>query len=71
MRKRGAAPLLRLLEKLGGWPVIYPEWNETNFDLVHLLGQLRLYNNDILISEWVGPDIKNSNEYIIQVNKDE
>lgn len=33
------------------------------------MAKLRLYNNDILISEWVGPDIKNSDEYVIQVSK--
>lgn len=31
------------------------------------MAQLRLYNNDILISELVGPDVRNANEYIIQV----
>jgi membrane metallo-endopeptidase-like protein 1 len=31
-------------------------------------GKLRLYNNDILISLWVGPDGKNSDQYILQVD---
>lgn len=33
------------------------------------MAQLKLFNNDILIAEWVGPDIQNSDEYIIQVVK--
>lgn len=44
-------------------------WDETKFDMVWLIGQLRLFNNDILISEWIGPDIKNSDEYIIQIDQ--
>jgi hypothetical protein len=47
--------------------MLQPNWNSSQFDWVLLMAQLRLYNNDILISEWVGPDIKNSDEYIIQV----
>lgn len=44
-------------------------WDETKFDMIWLMGQLRLFNNDILISEWIGPDIKNSDEYIIQIDQ--
>ena len=33
-----------------------------------LVGKLRLYNNDILVSLWVGPDGKNSDQYIVQVS---
>lgn len=43
-------------------------WSSSNFDWVEMVANLRLYNNDILISEWVGPDIKNSDEFVIQVN---
>jgi len=67
LEQRAELPLLELLEQLGGWPMLQPDWNSSHFDWVLLMAQLRLYNNDILISEWVGPDIKNSDEYIIQV----
>ena len=60
-------PLLELLDELGGWPILRPEWSPEKFDWLLLIAQLRLYNNDILISEWVGPDIKNSDQYVIQV----
>ena len=30
---------------------------------------MRLYNNDILVSLWVGPDGKNSDQYIIQFDQ--
>lgn len=67
LHKRGATPLLELLVALGRWPIIDDAWDETQFDVVWLMAQLKLFNNDILISEWVGPDIQNSDEYIIQV----
>ncbi|XP_075238169.1 neprilysin-4-like isoform X2 [Lycorma delicatula] len=69
LEKRGDKPLIDLLNSFGGWPMISPEWNSSNFDWIELMAHLRLYNNDILISEWVGPDIKNSNEYVIQFDQ--
>ena len=32
-----------------------------------VVGKLRQFNNDILVSLWVGPDGKNSDHYIVQV----
>ncbi|GFG41004.1 hypothetical protein Cfor_12600 [Coptotermes formosanus] len=69
LEKRAEKPLLDLLDQLGGWPVLQHDWDSSQFDWVLLMAQLRLYNNDILISEWVGPDIKNSDEYIIQFDQ--
>ena len=69
LQKRGHQPLLDLLDVFGGWPILKPNWNAQNFDWLELMAQLRLYNNDILISEWVGPDIKNSDEFVIQFDQ--
>ena len=70
IEERGEEPLLALLEDLGGWPVLEGgEWNEDGFDWVEMVGKLRLYNNDILISLWVGPDGKNSDHYIVQFDQ--
>lgn len=69
LENRREEPLVQLIEQLGGWPIINPHWNQSDFDWLELMAKLRLYNNDILISEWVGPDIKNSDEYVIQVSK--
>ncbi|KAI4454168.1 zinc metalloprotease family m13 neprilysin-related [Holotrichia oblita] len=68
INKRGIKPLLDLLTELRYWPVLQHEWDEDNFDLIWLLGQLRLYNNDILIGEWVAPDM-NLNEYVIMIKQ--
>lgn len=69
LEERGIEPLLDLLKSLGGWPALDPDWDETNFDWLNLTAQLRLYNNDIFIVEWVGPDIKNSDENVVQFDQ--
>ncbi|BES92051.1 Peptidase family M13 [Nesidiocoris tenuis] len=69
LEQRGSKPLLALLEKLGGWPLLDPEWDRSTFDWLWLMAQLRLFNNDILVSEWVGPDIKNSDLYVIHLDQ--
>nr|XP_031844409.1 neprilysin-4-like isoform X1 [Nomia melanderi] len=69
LEQRMEQPLIQLLDELGGWPILRPNWDPEKFDWLLLAAQLRLYNNDILISEWVAPDIKNSDEYIIQFDQ--
>ena len=66
--ERDLEPVYVLLEELGGWPITgSPIWKEEEFDLIDLLVKLRLYNNKILVDQWVGPDDKNSEVNIIQV----
>ncbi|XP_075148601.1 M13 family metallopeptidase neprilysin 4 isoform X2 [Haematobia irritans] len=69
LEKRGVQPLLDLVESLGGWPVLDDNWDGYGFDWLNLTAHLRRYNNDILIVQWVGPDIKNSDENIIQFDQ--
>lgn len=70
IEKRGVEPLLSLLKTIGGWPVLnLNSWDESKFDWLESTAKLRLYNNDVLIAEWVGPDIKNSEENIIQFDQ--
>lgn len=69
LEKRAHQPLLDLLNLLGGWPILNKSWVTTKFDWLEQMAKLRLYNNDILISEWVGPDIKNSDEFVIQFDQ--
>lgn len=69
LERRGLSPLTSLLEELGGWPVLDPNWSEDTFSWLELAAKLRLYNNDIFIVEWVAPDIKNSQENIIQFDQ--
>ena len=68
INSRGETPLMTLLDDLGGWPVLEGRaWRETEFDFVTLMAKLRLLNNRVLISQWVGADDKNSSQNIIQV----
>ncbi|CAH1160108.1 unnamed protein product [Phaedon cochleariae] len=67
--RRGDAPLRKILRELGNWPIITPNWNDSKFDLIWLLARLRLLNNDVLIAQWVGPDMKNSNEHIVHIDQ--
>lgn len=69
IEKRGIQPLLDLLKSLGGWPLLDPNWNENNFDWLELVANLRKYNNDILIVEYVSADIQNSITNIIQFDQ--
>ncbi|WAR15723.1 NEP4-like protein [Mya arenaria] len=70
--ERDLNPALDFLDELGGWPVAEGEdWREDEFDLIELLAKLRLYNNKILLDQWVGSDDKNSERYIIQVDQPE
>lgn len=70
IEERGESPLVTLLEEMGGWPVLAnDDWDEDKFDWIDVIGQLRLYNNDILVSLWVGPDGKKSDQYIVQFDQ--
>lgn len=63
-------PLLRVIEKLGGWPVTDSQWNPNNaIDLEILVAVIkRNFTLGVLIEEWVGPDDRNSENHIIQVS---
>lgn len=70
LEKRGIEPLEKLLKSLGGWPVLEGDkWKENEFNWLELAGKLRLYNNDIFLMQWVGPDLKNSEENVIQFDQ--
>ncbi|XP_050308088.1 neprilysin-4 isoform X2 [Anthonomus grandis grandis] len=67
--KKSSRPLLSVIELLGGWPMLSQNWTERRYDLFRLLARLRLINNDLLISQWIGPDMKNANQYIVHVDQ--
>lgn len=69
LARRGLEPLQSLIRQLGGWPVLDPDWQGDKFNWQHLAATLRRYNNDILIVQWVGADIKNSEENIMQFDQ--
>ncbi|XP_041377797.1 neprilysin-1-like [Gigantopelta aegis] len=70
INKVGLAPVKKLLEELGGWPIVLDsDWDESSIDLIDLIIRLRLYNNNVLMRVWVSADDKNSNINIIQIDQ--
>eukprot|EP00095_Tigriopus_kingsejongensis_P001687 maker-scaffold1658_size31987-snap-gene-0.9 protein:Tk01687 transcript:maker-scaffold1658_size31987-snap-gene-0.9-mRNA-1 annotation:"endothelin-converting enzyme 1" len=70
IQHRREEPLLKLLNELGGWPVLMGDaWDEASFNWIETITQLRQYNNDILVAIWVGPDGKDSDDYIVQFDQ--
>ena len=68
VNERDKEPLITLLDELGGWPVLDgSSWDNAGFDYLDLMANLRLLNNRVLISQWVGADDKNSSRNIIHV----
>ncbi|CAH1396574.1 unnamed protein product [Nezara viridula] len=71
IRKVGDKPLRDALDRFGGWPVVVgANWTPPSTSLEHLLGMLRgLYNEVVIIEQWVGPDDKNSSANIVQLDQ--
>lgn len=70
LEARKLEPLNELLNSLGGWPVLDGDkWDASKFNWLELAAKLRLYNNDVFLMQWVGPDIKHSHENVIQFDQ--
>ena len=70
LRTQNLNPLLGVIEKLGGWPVLLPNWDEKSFDWkkwVSLANNLG-YSNEYLIPIEITLDEKNSSHLVIQVS---
>ncbi|KAH8415360.1 hypothetical protein KR222_005098, partial [Zaprionus bogoriensis] len=71
IRKIGSGRLRQVLELLGGWPVIEPNWQPTDeMSVERLMGLLRLnYSESVMIELYVGADDKNSSVNILQMDQ--
>ena len=70
LRTQNLNPLLGVIEKLGGWPVLSPKWDKKSFDWkkwVSLANNLG-YSNEYLIPIEITLDEKNSSHLVIQVS---
>lgn len=69
IREIGDTPVLEVLSRLGGWPVIEKDWKAPKkFSAEQLFGRLRgEYGESVIIELFVGADDKNSSVNIIQV----
>ena len=64
----GYEPLYSLLNSFGGWPVISPSWNETDFDLMAMLINLTSVSSGSVMSIYVDIDDKDSTNHVLKVN---
>uniref|UniRef100_UPI0035902516 membrane metallo-endopeptidase-like 1 isoform X2 n=1 Tax=Myxine glutinosa TaxID=7769 RepID=UPI0035902516 len=70
LEERGATPLLKLLEHVGGWPVASESWNESSWNLNTQLAQLNtMYNIREIIDVTVNIDAKDSSTFVLQVDQ--
>ena len=66
----GNEPILKVLNGLGGWPVLHgSEWNRNDFDWLETLIEFRKlgFSHDILMDLSVTPDFRNNTQHIIDV----
>lgn len=61
--------MLNILRKLGGWPILENQWNETEFNWKESVYKFRKmgYSVDYFIDFSIGVDLKNSTKRIIDV----
>uniref|UniRef100_A0A2C9JGN5 Endothelin-converting enzyme 1 n=1 Tax=Biomphalaria glabrata TaxID=6526 RepID=A0A2C9JGN5_BIOGL len=73
IESKGKDPLLEVIQDVGGWPLLDPNWPAEKFELEHVLGKIRAnYNgatNSYLFSCFVGADDKNSSVHILQLDQ--
>lgn len=63
----GLGPVMEMLADLGSWPILKGDDWDRNMSVLDLIVKLNLYNNKILIDQWVAADDKDSEVNIIQV----
>ncbi|GCB80830.1 hypothetical protein scyTo_0022717, partial [Scyliorhinus torazame] len=73
IEKRDAAPLLNLLDEIGGWPATMSDWDVTKEPDWSLESTLTLfhtnYNRRVVFDTLVWFDIRNTSKYVIYVSK--
>ncbi|XP_063988790.1 neprilysin-2 isoform X2 [Diachasmimorpha longicaudata] len=69
---QGLKPLLNILQKLGGWPVLDgDQWNEEGFDWIQSVYKFKDlgYSVDYFLDFSVGVDLKNSTKRVIDLDQ--
>ena len=71
LEKRNEQPLINILNKLGGWPVLEGgSWNESKYDFENLAASLLSnYSTSVYFSFGVTTDDKNSSRNLLYVSK--
>ncbi|KAK0074956.1 hypothetical protein PV325_007594 [Microctonus aethiopoides] len=69
---QGVEPLLKILKKLGGWPVLEGDkWDENNFNWIESVYKFRDegYSVDYFFDFSIGVDLKNSTKRVIDLDQ--
>ncbi|XP_029033207.1 neprilysin-2 isoform X2 [Osmia bicornis bicornis] len=72
IEEQGLDPLIKILEKLGGWPVLEGDnWNKSEFNWTDSVYRFRKmgYSVDYFIDFSIGVDLKNSTQRIIDLDQ--
>ncbi|XP_077998021.1 neprilysin-1-like [Glandiceps talaboti] len=71
IERNGATLIVKAIHNLGGWPVMEDNvWNERSWQLVDVLGTLRLeYDTRVMLDMWTAEDDKDSDTNIIYVDQ--
>lgn len=67
----GIQPLVEMLERYGGWPVVNGDnWNETNWNWIETIGKMSNdgFHTEAIISPTTIRDLKNSSRYVFMVS---
>ncbi|KAK0181204.1 hypothetical protein PV327_003506 [Microctonus hyperodae] len=71
IEKQGSNTLLKIFEKLGGWPVIDgSKWNESNFNWIELMYKFKElgYSMNYFFKLCVGEDAKNNSRNVLYLS---
>ena len=71
LKEKGLVPFLRMLDDLGGWPVLKGKtWRQEDFQWFHLTGKFRDIglSADFLFDISVTPDLRNSSRRVLDLD---
>jgi hypothetical protein len=58
-------------DQIGGWPILNPNWNASNFDLFKALAKLRAYGDEPFFSLSVDQDMEKPSDNLIFITEPE
>ena len=70
VEERGLQPTKDVLQKLGGWPVLEKDWDESSFDWKEAVYKFRKegFSVDYIFDFSINIDLKNSTTRVIDVS---
>ncbi len=71
IEEAGTRPLIGILKRLGGWPVLHRDWNDTGYVWYEQVYRLRKagYSVDYFVDFSVTTDLKNSSWRVLDLDQ--